>query len=65
MVTAGYWTDPLYGGNIGMVGWDLLAFPGVNNGVAQGTTTKALAVASTPTRLPPRSLSDIDKGGMQ
>jgi hypothetical protein len=62
MVTAGYWTDPLYGGNIGMVGWNLLAFPGVNSGAAQGHTSIELATASTPTRLPPLSLSQIQKG---
>jgi hypothetical protein len=52
MVTAGYWTDPLYGGNIGMVGWQLLASNGVNSGVGQNHTTIELARASTPTRLP-------------
>ncbi len=62
MVTAGYWTDPLYGGNIGMVGWNLLAFPGVNSGAAQGYTSIQLATASTPTRLPPLSLGDIQRG---
>jgi len=62
MVTAGFWTDPMYGGNIGMVGWNLLAFPGVNSGVAQGFTSIQLATANTPTRLPPMSLSDLQKG---
>jgi len=62
MVTAGYWTDPLYGGNIGMVGWDLLAFPGVNSGGAQGHTSIELAQASTPTKLPPLCLSQIQRG---
>ncbi len=62
MVTAGYWTDPLYGGNIGMVGWELLASNGVNSGGAQNHTTVELARASTPTRLPPLSLSQIQRG---
>lgn len=62
LVTAGYWTDPLYGGNLNMAGWNLLAFPGVNNGTAQGYTSIQLATASTPTRLPPLSLGDIQRG---
>jgi gluconate 2-dehydrogenase gamma chain len=62
MVTAGYWTDPLYGGNIGMVGWNLLASNGVNSGAAQNHTTIELARATTPTRLPPLSLSQIQRG---
>ncbi|MFB3888021.1 MAG: gluconate 2-dehydrogenase subunit 3 family protein [Candidatus Bathyarchaeia archaeon] len=63
MVTAGFWTDPLYGGNIGMVGWNLLAFPGVNSGAAQGHTSEELMTATTPTRLPAMSLADLQKGG--
>jgi len=62
MVTAGYWTDPLYGGNIGMVGWQLLAATGTNQGGAQGYATIQLALADHPTRLPPMSLSHIQKG---
>ncbi len=64
MVTAGFWTDPLYGGNIGMVGWTLLGFPGVNNGQAQGYTDKQLMVMDHPVRLPPISLGDIQRQGM-
>ena len=26
MVVAGFWSDPLYGGNQGMVGWELISF---------------------------------------
>lgn len=63
MVVAGYWTDPLYGGNKGMVGWNLLAFPGVNMGAGQGYTTIQLATSTTPIRLPPLSLGEIQKGG--
>ncbi len=62
MVTAGYWTDPLYGGNIGKVGWQLLASNGVNSGSGQGYTTIQLATSSTPTRLPPLGLGDLQKG---
>jgi len=63
MVTAGFWTDPLYGGNIGMVGWQLLAFNGSNWGDAQGLGAQKLMVASTPTKLAPMSLSDLQKAG--
>lgn len=63
MVTAGFWTDPLYGGNQGMVGWNLLAFPGSNMGMAQGLKITDLMVANAPTRLPPISLSDLQKAG--
>ena len=62
MTVAGFWTDPLYGGNIGMVGWKLLASNGVNQGSAQGYSTIQLAISSTPTRLPPLSLGDIQRG---
>jgi gluconate 2-dehydrogenase gamma chain len=62
MVTAGYWTDPLYGGNVGKVGWKLLASNGLNNGGGQGYTAIQLATSSTPTRLPPLSLGDIQRG---
>jgi gluconate 2-dehydrogenase gamma chain len=62
MVTAGYWADPLYGGNINKAGWELLASNGVNSGQAQGYSTIQLATSSTPTRIPPLSLGDIQKG---
>ena len=62
MVTAGFWTDPLYGGNQGMVGWQLLASNGVNNGTAQNHTAIELAIASSPTKIPPLSLGDLQKG---
>jgi gluconate 2-dehydrogenase gamma chain len=62
MVTAGFWADPLYGGNVGMVGWALLASNGVNSGAAQGFTTIQLATASSPTKIPPLSLGDIQRG---
>ncbi len=62
MVVAGYWADPLYGGNIGKVGWSLLASNGVNQGGGQGYTTIQLALSTTPTKLPPLSLGDIQRG---
>jgi hypothetical protein len=62
MVVAGFWTDPLYGGNMGMVGWSLLASNGVNSGGQQGYSTIQLATSTTPTRLPPLSLGDIQRG---
>ncbi len=62
MATAGYWTDPLYGGNMGMVGWQLLGFPGVNSGAAQGYTTIQLATSNKPIPLPPMSLAQLQKG---
>jgi len=62
MVTAGYWADPLYGGNVGKVGWKLLASNGVNSGSGQGYSPIQLAISSTPTRLPPLSLGDLQRG---
>ncbi|MDQ1279754.1 MAG: gluconate 2-dehydrogenase gamma chain [Thermoproteota archaeon] len=64
MVIAGFMTDPLYGGNIGMASWQLMGSTGVNDGQDQGYTTKQLMVATTPTRLSPKSLGDIQKTGM-
>ena len=63
MVTAGYWTDPLYGGNIGMVGWQLLAFNANYWGDDIGLGSLKLMVADTPTRLSPKSLSTLQKEG--
>ena len=62
MVVAGFWADPLYGGNISLVGWKLLASNGVNSGSAQGYTPIQLATSSTPTRLPPLGLGDLQRG---
>lgn len=63
MVTAGFWTDPLYGGNIGMVGWKLLAFNANYWGDDIGLGSQKLMVASTPTRLQPKSLSQLQSEG--
>ncbi len=62
MVTAGYWADPLYGGNVGKAGWKLLASNGVNSGTGQGYSTIQLATSTTPTKLPPLSLGDLQRG---
>lgn len=62
LVTAGYWTDPLYGGNVGKVGWDLLAFPGMNQGSSQGYNGIKLATTTTPVRLSALSLGDVQRG---
>ncbi len=63
MVTAGFWADPLHGGNIGMVGWKLLAFNANYWGDDIGLGAKKLMIASTPTRLAPKSLSDLQSEG--
>lgn len=63
MVTAGFWTDPLYGGNIDMVGWKLLAFNANYWGDDIGLGAQKLMVASAPTRLQPKSLSQLQSEG--
>ncbi len=63
MVVAGFWTDPLYGGNQGMVGWELLAFNANYWGDDIGLGAKKLMVAGTPTRLKPMSLVQLQKSG--
>ncbi len=63
MVTAGFWTDPVYGGNVGMVGWKLLAFNANYWGDDIGLGSQKLMVASSPTKLQPKSLSDLQKEG--
>jgi len=61
MTWSGFLMDPLYGGNIGMVGWELTGFSGVNMGnfYGEGYTSKQLMVATTPTRLKPASLAQF------
>ena len=63
LVTAGFFSDPIYGGNKAMVGWILQGSNGVNMGTAQGYSTIQLATASSPTRLPPMSLGQLQNGG--
>lgn len=64
MVWAGFLTDPLYGGNRNMVGWQYVAFNGVNFGnfYGEGHTPQELMLATTPTRLQPASLAQYQKG---
>jgi gluconate 2-dehydrogenase gamma chain len=61
MTWCGFLMDPLYGGNQGMVGWEYVAFTGVNNGnfYGEGLTMQQLMVASTPTKLKPVSLAQF------
>jgi gluconate 2-dehydrogenase gamma chain len=61
MVWSGFFTDPLYGGNQGMVGWSLIGFSGTNQGNAygEGYTTKQLMVMTTPLSLKPQSLTQF------
>ena len=58
MVWNGFWVDPVYGGNKGMVGWSYVGFHGVNLGnfYGEGYTSKQLMVATTPITLKPASL---------
>jgi len=61
MTWCGFLMDPLWGGNQGMVGWELTGFNGVNMGnfYGEGMTTKQLMVSTTPTRLKPASLAQF------
>ncbi len=63
LVTAGFWADPIYGGNQGMVGWKLIGFNANYWGEDIGLGPLKLMVASTPTRLPPKSLGELQKEG--
>jgi gluconate 2-dehydrogenase gamma chain len=69
LVMEGFFSDPLYGGNVGLVSWILVGFNGTNDGKAQGYTPPQEMLSTTPIRLPPRSLADLQKslqtsGGM-
>jgi gluconate 2-dehydrogenase gamma chain len=63
MTYSGFFMDPLYGGNIGMVGWKLTGFSGANMGDTfnTGRDVKALMVADKPTRYSPHSLGEYQK----
>jgi hypothetical protein len=63
LVVAGFWSDPAHGGNQGMVGWKHIAFNGNYWGDDIGLGAPKLMLQSTPTRLPPMSLSDLQKAG--
>jgi hypothetical protein len=58
MVYSGFFMDPAYGGNKGMVGWSLTGFTGANMGNAynEGLNVQNLMVATTVTRLQPASM---------
>jgi gluconate 2-dehydrogenase gamma chain len=61
MVWAGFVTDPIHGGNKGMVGWTYVGYNGQNEGNFYncGYTTKQLMVMSTPVVLKPASLGQL------
>jgi gluconate 2-dehydrogenase gamma chain len=63
MVWSGFLTDPLYGGNVGMVGWEYVGFNGTNQGnfYGEGHAPLALAQQTTPTRLKPASLAQFQQ----
>jgi gluconate 2-dehydrogenase gamma chain len=63
MVVAGFWADPAYGGNQGLVGWKHIAFNGNYWGDDIGLGAKKLMVAGAPTRLKPKSLGELQKEG--
>ncbi len=60
---SGFLMDPVYGGNMGMVGWTLTGFTGANMGDAfnEGRDVQKLMVASTPTRFSPHSIGQFQK----
>jgi gluconate 2-dehydrogenase gamma chain len=64
MVYSGFFMDPSYGGNKGMVGWKLTGFVGTNMGNAynEGLNVQNLMVATTPTRLQPASVGQYQRG---
>lgn len=53
----GYFSDPLYGGNRGMVGWKLLGFPGLPSG-----QYRDLLTSHEPYRAEPVSVMDVQTG---
>ena len=63
MTWSGFLMDPMYGGNINMVGWTYTGFTGANMGDSfnSGRDTRALMVADKPTRFAPHSLGQYQK----
>jgi hypothetical protein len=63
MVWSGFFTDPLYGGNVGMAGWQYLGFNGTNLGdfYGEGETALSLATAKSPTPLRPASAAQFQQ----
>lgn len=60
---SGFLMDPVYGGNVGKVGWTLTGFTGANMGDTfnEGRNVLNLMVARTPTRFSPHSLGEFQK----
>jgi len=63
LVMEGFFSDPIYGGNIGLVSWKLNGFNGTNGGAPEGYTPMQEMVLDHPVRLAPKSLADIQKSG--
>lgn len=65
MTWSGFLTDPLQGGNKGLVGWQLLGYNGANfgNAYGEGLTPQQLMLADKPTRLKPASLAQFQASG--
>ena len=63
MVMGGFFADPLYGGNKGMISWSLAGFNGTNMGEDIGKTTKDIMLMTSPVRLIPKSLADLQAKG--
>ncbi len=59
MTWAGFFMDPVYGGNLGMVGWKYTGFTGADmmDAFNEGRDPQKLMVASSPTRFAPHSLA--------
>jgi gluconate 2-dehydrogenase gamma chain len=64
MTWSGFLTDPLYGGNQNMVGWEYVAFNGTNQGnfYGEGYTPQQLMLGTSAVRLKPASLAQFQKG---
>ena len=64
MTWAGFFMDPVYGGNQNMVGWKLLGFNGLNMGdfYGEGYTYKDLISATTLIPLQPASIGQAQSG---
>lgn len=63
MTYSGFLMDPVYGGNLNMIGWTLTGFTGADMGDSfkAGRDVMKLMVASTPTRYAPHSLGEFQK----
>ena len=52
-VMEGFFCDPAYGGNRGMVGWKLVGFPGAQYGYAQAYINRIVDIAPVAVTNPP------------